>query len=38
MVKTTVENRTLNLPRNQDSKPNNYVSPKFMCPNIMKLH
>jgi len=27
MVETAVENRTLNLPRNQDSKPNNYVSP-----------
>jgi len=27
MVKTAIENRNLNLPRNQDSKPNNYVSP-----------
>ena len=27
MVEIAVENRTFNLPRNQDSKPNSYVSP-----------
>ena len=26
MVKTAIENRTLNPPRNQDRKPNNYVT------------
>jgi len=29
MVKSAAENRTLNLPRNQDSKPNNYLLPPF---------
>ena len=29
MVKTAIENKTLNLPINQDNKPNNYVSPNI---------
>ena len=38
MVKTAVENRTLNLPRKSGQQASHLYNSKSICPKILKFH